>query len=91
MDGRVVNLQVTDASEHSIQIHAMASARNSQDVWDLRCKIRQKLVAFLREDHPNAFPKQRTELRGLDGKPADLSGLGPDEKALTRSERRSLG
>ncbi|HLH11027.1 MAG TPA: mechanosensitive ion channel domain-containing protein, partial [Methylovirgula sp.] len=43
-DGRVVNLQVTDASEHSIQIRALATARNSQDVWDLRCEIREKLV-----------------------------------------------
>ncbi len=64
-DGRVVNMQVTDASDRSIQIRALASARNSQDVWDLRCEIREKLIAFLRETCPDALPKQRTEVGGL--------------------------
>jgi len=35
---------VTDASEHSIALRALASARNSQQVWDLRCEIREKLI-----------------------------------------------
>lgn len=66
-DGRVVNLQVTDACDHSIQLRALASAPDSQRVWDLRCEIREKLIAFLQENYPHALPKQRAELQGLDG------------------------
>lgn len=64
-DGRVVNLQVTDASDRCIELRALASAENSQEVWDLRCEIREKLIAFLQENYPGALPKQRAELQGL--------------------------
>lgn len=66
-DGKVVNLQVTDASDRSIQLRALASARTSQHVWDLRCEIREKLIAFLQETHPDALPRHRTELRAANG------------------------
>ncbi len=88
-DGRVVNLQVTDASEHSIQIRALATARNSQDVWDLRCEIREKLVAFLRETYPDALPKRRTELHALDGNSA-LPRFVPDTP-YARAGRQARG
>lgn len=65
-DRRVVNLQVTDATEQGIQLRALASARTSQQVWDLRCEIREKLIGFLQECHPTALPRQRAELRGGD-------------------------
>lgn len=64
-DGRVVNLQVTDASDRCIELRALVSAENSQEVWDLRCEIREKLIAFLQENYPGALPKQRAELQGL--------------------------
>ena len=67
-DRRVVNLQVSDVSENTMQIRALASARNSQDVWDLRCEVREKLIAFLQESYPASLPKQRAELQGPDGR-----------------------
>ncbi len=65
-DGRVVNLQVTDATEQGIQIRALASGRTSQQVWDLRCEIREKLIGFLQESYPSALPRRRAEWRGGD-------------------------
>ncbi len=79
-DGRVVNMQVTDASDRAIRLRALASARNSQDVWDLRCEIREKLIAFLQEAYPDALPKQRMEAERLDAAAADLAGLGQSER-----------
>jgi small-conductance mechanosensitive channel len=89
-DGRVVNMQVTDASDRSIQLRALASARNSQDVWDLRCEIREKLIAFLQETYPDALPKQRMEVERLDAGDADLAGPGRSEpKSFAKAAQRS--
>jgi small-conductance mechanosensitive channel len=47
-DGRVATLQVTDATEQSVELRALVSAGNSGAAWDLRCLVREQLVAFLR-------------------------------------------
>jgi len=61
-DGNVVNLQVTEASGNSILIRALASSGNSPDAWDLRCYIREKMIAWLQEAHPEALPRLRGEM-----------------------------
>ena len=58
-DRRVNVLQVTDATEHAVQIRALASAANSSHAWELRCEIREKLVMFLQQEHPEALPRLR--------------------------------
>lgn len=58
-DHRVVNLQVSDAREMVIELRALVSARNAPQTWDLRCKVREKLVAFLQKNHPGALPQRR--------------------------------
>lgn len=67
-DGRVVNLQVTDARERSLELRALVSARNAPATWDLRCEVREKLIAFLRDELPWALPRERLDLRP--GEPA---------------------
>lgn len=61
-DGRVVNLQVVDATERAVQLRALVSARTASEAWDLRCEVREKLISFLQSRHPAALPKQRAEL-----------------------------
>jgi small-conductance mechanosensitive channel len=61
-DGAVVNLQVIDSHPATIELRALVSARNAPQSWDLRCEIREKLVAFMREQMPEAFPHRRTIL-----------------------------
>jgi hypothetical protein len=39
-----------------MQLRALASARNSQDAWDLRCEVREKLISFLQESYSAALP-----------------------------------
>jgi small-conductance mechanosensitive channel len=63
-DRDVVNLQVSDLTERSMQVRCLASARNSGDTWDLRCEIREKMIAFLRSEHPYALPQGRLLLAG---------------------------
>jgi small-conductance mechanosensitive channel len=52
-------LQVTDATEHTIQVRILASATDSGRAFNLRCEIREKLIAFVNENYPDALPRTR--------------------------------
>lgn len=60
-DGRVQVLQVTDATERSMQLRALVSARDSSLAWDLRCRVREGLIAFINAHYPHCLPRERTE------------------------------
>lgn len=68
-DGQVVNLQVTDAREETVELRALVSARDSGTAFDLRCEVREKLIAFLRSEYPGALPRRRTETLLENGAP----------------------
>ncbi|MDE2064810.1 MAG: mechanosensitive ion channel [Bradyrhizobium sp.] len=61
-DGSVVNLQVIDANSRTMELRALVSARNAPEAWDLRCEIREKLIAFLQAEMPQALPRDRADL-----------------------------
>lgn len=61
-DGRVCVLQVTDATERTMQLRALVSAASSGDAWDLRVFVREKLIEFLQREYPDALPKTRVDL-----------------------------
>jgi len=67
-DHKVCVLQVSDATERTLQVRALASASDSGRAWDLRCYVREKLIQFLKENYPEALPTSRMEYRNsLDG------------------------
>ncbi|WP_448035401.1 mechanosensitive ion channel family protein [Bradyrhizobium liaoningense] len=80
-DGEVVNLQVVDADARTIELRALVSARNAPQSWDLRCEIREKLVAFIRDEMPEALPRERAILIPSADDDADLA------RCVTPSER----
>ena len=61
-DGRVCVLQVTDASEKSIQLRALVSSPDSSRNWDLRCHIRENLLGFIQRQYPHSLPQVRADL-----------------------------
>jgi small-conductance mechanosensitive channel len=61
-DGNVVKLQVTDAREGTIELRCLMSARSAGQAFDLRCEVREQLINFLQEHHPEALPRQRSEV-----------------------------
>jgi hypothetical protein len=65
-DGQVAKLQVTDSKESSIELRALASARSPGDAFDLRCDIREQLIAFLQKEYPTALPHARAESLRVD-------------------------
>jgi small-conductance mechanosensitive channel len=62
-DGQVCTLQVTNATERTLELRALISAADSSNVWGLRCEIREKLIEFIRQNYPDGLPKVRAELR----------------------------
>ncbi|TNH26161.1 mechanosensitive ion channel [Micromonospora orduensis] len=61
-DGRVCVLQVTDATGGTVRVRALVSAADAGSLWDLRCLVREHLVAWIRDNRPTAMPRMRTEL-----------------------------
>jgi small-conductance mechanosensitive channel len=60
-NGKVVNLQVSDCRETTIELRALVSANSASAAWDLRCEVREKLIDFLQREHPSALPRRRYE------------------------------
>jgi small-conductance mechanosensitive channel len=67
-DGRAWGLQVTNATEHTVELRALVSAANSSNLWDLRCEVREGLMAFIQETFPGGLPKVRAEVAELKAK-----------------------
>jgi small-conductance mechanosensitive channel len=61
-DRRFWNLQVSDASEHTMQIRVLCTAADSSIAWNLRCDVREKLIAFIQQNHPQSLPRLRADL-----------------------------
>ena len=78
-DGKVGNLQVTDVTETALQLRALVSARTPGQTWDLRCEVREKLIAFLEREYPHALPGQHSETAAPPATQA--SGSAPDGSA----------
>jgi small-conductance mechanosensitive channel len=60
-DKRFWNLQVTDASEKTMQLRVLATSADSSKSWDLRCDIREKFIAYIQQNHPQSLPRIRAE------------------------------
>ncbi len=60
-DGDVQVMQVTDITARVLQVRCLASARSAGVAFDLRCEIREKLMAFMRDECREALPRDRLE------------------------------
>ena len=69
-DGRVWNIHVTEMGEKTKELRLMLSAVDSPTLWDLRVQLREALVAWIAEHHPEMLPRARVEI----GSPEDLLG-----------------
>ena len=54
--------QITETDRHTIEVRLLVSARNSGDLFDLRCAVREGMLAFLNREHPEALPRLRNEI-----------------------------
>ncbi|MFG2821303.1 mechanosensitive ion channel family protein [Kitasatospora sp. NPDC048365] len=60
-DGKEWSLQVTDTTPSTIVVRAGMTARSPDDTANLRLAVREHLIAHLRDHHPQALPRVRTD------------------------------
>lgn len=73
-DGRVCELEVTDASEKAMQVRCLVSSRDSSQSWKLRCAVREHLIHVVQTAHPQGLPRlrvTRVEEGGAEGAQSD--------------------
>ncbi|HXP90757.1 MAG TPA: mechanosensitive ion channel family protein [Fibrobacteria bacterium] len=63
-DGRVCSLQVVEWESNTVKLRAVVSASDSGKCWDLRCEVREALLAFLVKEHPGSLARTRIALQG---------------------------
>jgi hypothetical protein len=61
-DRRYWNLQVSDATDKTMQLRVLATSSDSSQSWDLRCEIREKFIAYIQRRHPASLPRTRAEV-----------------------------
>jgi small-conductance mechanosensitive channel len=60
-DKQVGSAAMTDATKDSAEIRILVSARNSAQLFDLRCLVRERLVHFISENYPGSLPGTHAE------------------------------
>lgn len=73
-DGITQSVSVTDATGGMLRVRVVVSAKDSSDLWDLRCLVRERLADWLRAESPESLPLQRVRV---------------DEESAQRSEERT--
>jgi len=61
-DRRSANVLVTGSEGGHVTLRFKISAANSDDQWDLRCLVREKIMTWLQQEHPQALPVTRVML-----------------------------
>lgn len=67
-DKRVSVMQVTNITERTVEVRALVSASDSGRAFDLRCFLRENLLAFVQKNYPGSLPKTRAVLLEEKGK-----------------------
>lgn len=73
-DGRAWDLAVTETTPSTIVVRAIVTAKDADDLWTVRCAVREQLIAWLAEKHPDALP--RVLLSPASDAPAPAAGAG---------------
>ena len=91
-DGRVCVLQVTEAIGGMVRLRALVSAEDAGALWDLRCLVRERLVAWVWENRRDALPRLRADTNppvAGESKPAVATASGVQAAPSAQSASRS--
>ena len=64
-DGQTAALDVTDMKERTLELRIVISAKNADDLWNVRCEIREKLVRFIVDNYIQYLPVSRNVNRTI--------------------------
>ena len=74
-DGKVWGLVPTNLTERTVELRALMSAEDASSAWNLRCKVREQLIEYVRNNYPEGLPKVR----------AEISKFGKDKMTVSKS------
>ncbi len=91
-DGRAYGLDVTDTTPNTMQVRALVTAKDADDIWTVRVTVRERMIRWLTEEHPYALPRVNTadafvpRSRGNGGPSRDGGGPSRDGSAPRRMQ-----
>ncbi|MFF2849431.1 mechanosensitive ion channel family protein [Streptomyces sp. NPDC058001] len=59
-DGRDYGLAVTGTTPTTMEVRALVTAKDADDIWTVRVTVREQLIGWLAEHHPYALPRVTT-------------------------------
>jgi small-conductance mechanosensitive channel len=60
----VVNVQVTNTSRDAIELRVLINSDSTNTTSNMCADLREKLITFLHQEHPEALPRRRNEIVG---------------------------
>jgi small-conductance mechanosensitive channel len=58
-DKRVFVVQVTEATEQTMEVRILVSAVDAGRLFDLRCRVREEMITWLAREYPGSLPRYR--------------------------------
>ena len=52
----------TESQGGFVTVRFTVSAKDSDDLWTLRCAVREQMMTWLQQEHPDALPRTRVSL-----------------------------
>ncbi|HYD07218.1 MAG TPA: mechanosensitive ion channel family protein, partial [Reyranella sp.] len=62
-------LQVTDMRPEAVEIRALMTAKDASTAFDLRCDVREAMLAFIKREMPEALVRFRGEIAREEARP----------------------
>ncbi|MFB2581184.1 mechanosensitive ion channel family protein [Herbiconiux sp. P15] len=91
-DRRVSVLQVTDAVGGYVRIRILVTAVDAPTLFDLRCFVREEMIAWLYRMSPQSIPRSRVQLGEAEPDIAEPAHLGdPEAAGLFHGDRGAEG
>jgi small-conductance mechanosensitive channel len=81
-DHKVVKLQVTDAKENVVELRGLVSAATPDILFELRCHVREEMLAYLRAEFPDALHRL-----GIEFSPEDMEHIRSLSRACPGDQR----
>jgi small-conductance mechanosensitive channel len=60
-NAKVTSVQVTNTSPQAIEVRILVSSDSTSTTANVCADLREQLIAFLRQEHPEALPRSRSE------------------------------
>ncbi|MGW2568375.1 mechanosensitive ion channel family protein [Streptomyces sp. NPDC001537] len=90
-DGRDYGLAVTDTTPNTMQVRALVTAKDADDIWTVRVTVREQMVRWLCEQHPHALPRVNTADAALPSSRRSFDGFSDGAARRTPAPRTGRG